>query len=174
MYLPANFLTHNHRTDPQRPTYSTFRPFRHFSEIPQGTVKYRDSTNYHTQSPTKTICSEVFFWVCFGFLRFSFAITVLGCFVPHSRSIISLLRFRLFSPFFSLLRFRLFPSGFPFTISFISVWFLLSFFLSFLQIWFRILTVSDYVYAIWVRILSICSQVFSGSGMGNERLANVA
>ena len=55
---------------------------------------------YHTQSPTKTICSEVFFWVCLGFLSFSFAITVLSCFVPHSRSIISLYDFTYLARFF--------------------------------------------------------------------------
>ena len=40
VYLPANFLTHNLRTDPQRPTCSIFRPFRPFSEIPRSTVKF--------------------------------------------------------------------------------------------------------------------------------------
>ena len=87
--------------------FALLRPFRPFSEIPRSTVRFRDSTNYHAQSPTKTICSEVFFWVCFGFLRFSFTITVLSCFVPHSRSIIPLLRFRLFqSDFFFHFFFR--------------------------------------------------------------------
>ena len=38
VYLPANFLTHNHRTDPQRPTYSTFRHSSSFSPL------FRDST----------------------------------------------------------------------------------------------------------------------------------
>ena len=40
VYLPANFLTHNHRTDPQRPTYSTFRHSSSFSPL------FRDSTEY--------------------------------------------------------------------------------------------------------------------------------
>ena len=116
-------LTHR---DQLAALFTLFRPFRPFFEIPRCTVRFWDSTNYHAQSPTKTIYSEVFFWVCFGFLRFSFAITVLSCFVPQARVFISLLRFRLFCPIFStlrfrsihpifsLLRFRLFPSDFFF------------------------------------------------------------
>ena len=174
MYLPANFLTHNHRTDPQRPTYSTFRPFRHFSEIPRRTVRFWDSTNYHTQSPTITICSEVFFWVCFGFLRFSFAITVLSCFVPHSRSTTSLYDFVYLTLFFFLLRFRLFPSDFYFY-DFVHFGLISSFIFSFVSV-----NMISYSYCIRLRIsylstyISSCSQVFLGSGMGNERLANVA
>ena len=104
-------LTHR---DQLAALFTLFRPFRPFFEIPRCTVRFWDSTNYHAQSPTKTIYSEVFFWVCFGFLRFSFAITVLSCFVPQARVFISLLRFRSFSPFFYLLRFRLFLSDFLF------------------------------------------------------------
>ena len=81
---------------PQGETYQQspcICPIHWHFEVPRRAVRFWDSTNYHVQSPTKTICSEVFFWVCFGFLRFSFAITVLSCFVPHSRSIISLYDF---------------------------------------------------------------------------------
>ena len=93
------------------------------------------------KSPTKMICSEVFFWVCFGFLRFSFAITVLSCFVPQARVFISLLRFRSIHPIFCLLRFRLFHQVFSFV-----------FFLSFHKSDFVLLLyqityiVSEYVY----------------------------
>ena len=88
---------------PRGKTYSHHRvsaPVHQYFEVPRSTVRFWDSRKYHTQSPTKTICSEVFFWVCFGFLSFSFAITVLSCFVPQARVFIFLLRFRLYSSFF--------------------------------------------------------------------------
>lgn len=126
------------------------------------------------KSPTKTICSEVFFWVCFGFLRFSFAITILSYFVPQARVFLSLLRFRLVRPLFCLLRFRLFLLDFLFY-DFVYFHQIFSF-----TFFFRSINLISYSYCIRLRIsylstyISSCSQVFLGSEMGNERLANVA
>ena len=51
---------------PQGETYQQspcICPIHWHFEVPRGAVRFWDSTNYHAQSPTKTICSEVFFWV---------------------------------------------------------------------------------------------------------------
>ena len=116
---------------PRGKTYSHHRvsaPVHQHFEVPRSTVRFWDSRKYHTKSPTKTICSEVFFWVCFGFLSFSFAITVLSCFVPQTRVFISLLRFRLYGSFFLFYDFVYSYQTFSFTTSFIFIRFFLAFF----------------------------------------------
>ena len=161
-YHPAAFAFLKISQDKIYQTLSCICPVNWHFGVPRGAVRFWDFRKCRTQSPTKTICSEVFFWVCFGFLRFSFAITVLGCFVPHSRSIISLYDFTYLARFFVFYDFVYFSLISSFIFSFVSA------------------NMISYSYCIRLRIcylstyISSCSQVFLGSGMGNERLANVA
>ena len=116
VYLPANFLTHNHRTDPQRPTYSTFRHSSSFSPLFRDSTGYCQISRFHKLPCQKSHKNDLFwsfflglFWFfkvffcdnCFGLFcstfsihHFSFTISfILACFSFS-------LRFRSFRPDF--------------------------------------------------------------------------
>ena len=128
-YHPAAFVF---LKVPRSKTYSQHRVsaslYQHF-EVPQTTVRFWDSRKNHTKSPTKAICSEVFFWFCFGFLRFSFAITDFELFCSTSKSLHFSFTISFISPDFLSFTISFIPARISvFTISFISIRFFLSFF----------------------------------------------
>ena len=107
-YHPAAFAFLKISQDKIYQTLSCICPVNWHFEVPRRAVRFWNSANYHAQSPTKAICSEVFFLGLFWFFKVFFCNNCFG----------------LFCSTFTI-------HHLSFTISFISAWFLLSFFLSF-------------------------------------------